>query len=113
MSWQGGRSVSFLGIRVNHISRLYDLLSIVSFDRQDSSFDGIFRSSRFDYIIFCRLYLSIVRILLSIVSFDRRSGLHPPRQIRFSFRFLTSTKSLDLSSRSHRQSNKNGKDEEN
>ena len=62
-----------------------------------------------DYMIFFRLYLSIVRIrlsmvsfdnLLSIVSFDRQdssfdcifrsSGLHPPRQIRFSFRFLTS-----------------------
>ena len=48
----------------------------------------------------------------SIVSFNR-IGLHPPRQIRFSLRFLKPSKSLDPSSRSHRQSNKNGKDEEN
>ena len=40
-------------------------------------------------------------------------GLPPPRQIRFSLRFLKPSKSLDPSSRSHRQSNKNGKDEEN
>ena len=49
---------------------------------------------------------------LSVVSFNR-IGLPPPRQIRFSLRFLKPSKSLDPSSRSHRQSNKNGKDEEN
>ena len=82
----------------------------------------------FDYMIFFRLYLSIVRIRLSIVgirlsivSFDRRDytcsivGITPaPTPSNSLFAPLPHVlQVLDLSLRSHGQSNKNGKDEEN